>query len=42
MKIWKKIKSFFASAPLTLTKDMEIDLSDLKRSLGALAKNSST
>ena len=31
MKIWKKIKSFFASAPLTLTKDMEVDLSNLKK-----------
>ena len=30
MKIWKKIKSFFASAPLKLTKDMEVDLSNLK------------
>ena len=30
MKIWKKIKSFFISAPLKLTKDMEIDLSNLK------------
>tara|TARA_B100000212_G_scaffold227819_1_gene172986 strand:+ start:814 stop:1017 length:204 start_codon:yes stop_codon:yes gene_type:complete len=29
-KIWKKIKSYFMSAPLIMTKDMEIDLSNLK------------
>ena len=29
-KIWKKIKKFFISAPLIMTKDMEIDLSNLK------------
>ena len=30
-KIWKKIKSYFMSAPLIMTKDMEIDLSNLKK-----------
>ena len=29
-KIWKKIKKFFISAPLIMTKDMEIDLKGLK------------
>jgi hypothetical protein len=31
MKIWNKIKNFFMSAPLILTKDMEVDLSNLKK-----------
>ena len=30
IKIWKKIKKFFISARLIMTKDMEIDLSNLK------------
>ena len=30
MKIWNKIKNFFMSAPLILTKDIEVDLSNLK------------
>ena len=31
MKIWNKIKNFFMSAPLILTKDMEVYLSNLKK-----------
>ena len=39
-KIWKKIKKFFMSAPLIMTKDMEIDLSNLKSKTKAeLEKN---